>query len=142
MSTLTPGPEDAEEQEEGADELANPTHDPTLSLRTRSQEFQRSHQPWARVRVMAGARPTATTAIRRPHHPKPARTRRGTAPAQDGRGHSCWSAAGPGCGAGQVRILAFWLSNSSALMTPLSRRSASLVSWSAVLPEPAASWTY
>ena len=43
---------------------------------------------------------------------------------------------------GQARILAFWLSNSCAVMTPRSRRSASLASWSAVLGSPATSWTY
>ena len=42
---------------------------------------------------------------------------------------------------GQPRILAFWLSNSWAVITPRSRRSASLANWSAVLGSPAASWT-
>ena len=49
----------------------------------------------------------------------------------------------PGQAAGQAqpRILAFSRSNSAAVMTPRSRRSASLASWSAELCEPAASWT-
>ena len=42
----------------------------------------------------------------------------------------------------QARILAFSRSNSSAVMTPRSRRSASLASWSAELCESAASRTY
>ena len=42
----------------------------------------------------------------------------------------------------EARILAFWLSNSWAVMTPRSRRSASLASCSAgLLPSPAACWT-
>ena len=52
------------------------------------------------------------------------------------------SAAGrAGYGAAQARIFAFSRSNSSAVMTPRSRRSASLASWSAELCEPAACWT-
>ena len=46
-----------------------------------------------------------------------------------------------GCVLAQARILAFSRSNSSAVMTPRSRRSASLASWSAELGEPAVSWT-
>jgi DNA-binding NarL/FixJ family response regulator len=46
-----------------------------------------------------------------------------------------------GCGLAQARIFAFSRSNSSAVMTPRSRRSASLASWSAELCEPAACWT-
>jgi hypothetical protein len=41
----------------------------------------------------------------------------------------------------EARILAFSRSNSSGVMTPRSRRSASLASWSAELGEPATSWT-
>ena len=52
------------------------------------------------------------------------------------------SAAGrAGYGLAQARIFAFSRSNSSAVMTPRSRRSASLASWSAELCEPAACWT-
>ena len=47
-----------------------------------------------------------------------------------------------GCGPAQASSLAFSRSNSAAVMTPRSRRSASLASWSAVFPDPAASWTY
>ena len=60
-----------------------------------------------------------------------------TAAGHDGR----LSVRGPGGGPAQARILAFSRSNSSAVMTPRSRRSASLASWSAGLCEPAASWT-
>ena len=49
----------------------------------------------------------------------------------------CLSLYGPA----QARILAFSRSNSAAVMTPRSRKSASLASWSTVLCEPAASWT-
>jgi len=55
-------------------------------------------------------------------------------PARSRPGRTGWRAA-------QARILAFSRSNSSAVMTPRSRRSASLASWSAVLCEPAACWT-
>ena len=41
----------------------------------------------------------------------------------------------------QARTLAFSRSNSSGVMTPRSRRSASLASWSAGLCEPSVSWT-
>jgi hypothetical protein len=41
----------------------------------------------------------------------------------------------------QARILAFSCSNSALVMTPWSRKPASLVSWSAGVCEPAASWT-
>ncbi len=51
------------------------------------------------------------------------------------------SAGRSGCGLAQARILAFSRSNSSAVMTPRSRRSASLASWSTALCDPAASWT-
>jgi hypothetical protein len=44
-------------------------------------------------------------------------------------------------GAQAARTLAFSRSNSSGVMTPRSRRSASLASWSAEFCEPAASWT-
>jgi hypothetical protein len=46
-----------------------------------------------------------------------------------------------GCYLAQARILAFSRSNSAAVMTPRSRRSASLANWSAELSELAACWT-
>ena len=62
-----------------------------------------------------------------------------------------WPASPPSCSRSgyqpiavlvQAMILAFSRSNSSGVMTPRSRRSASLASWSAVLVcGPAASWT-
>jgi hypothetical protein len=52
------------------------------------------------------------------------------------------AAGQPGGDYAQARILAFSRSNSSGVMTPRSRRSASLASWSAGLAcVPAASWT-
>ena len=74
----------------------------------------------------------------------PPRTRRSAAPGRpsDSRRSRCrLAAAAVEKGDQEARTLAFWRSNSSAVMTPRSRSSASLLSWSAVFPEPAASWT-
>jgi hypothetical protein len=57
MGALTPGPEDAKEEENGADDLADPTHSLTVLLRTGSHGL---HQDAARKL----SRPTSNEAYR------------------------------------------------------------------------------
>src|SRR5215475_7350811 len=46
MGALTPGPEDTEEEENGADNLANPTHSPKTSPLNRGPRRERGSAAW------------------------------------------------------------------------------------------------
>jgi len=64
MGALAPGPEDAEQQEDGADNLADSTHGPKVSLRPPSSPGApcRTCPPGGSSRLTAAPRPSASIA--------------------------------------------------------------------------------
>jgi hypothetical protein len=68
VAALAPGPEDAEEQDNGADNLADPTHGPRLSPRRRSSPAvasgggQGGHRAREQLRICVMSTPAAADA--------------------------------------------------------------------------------